>query len=147
MLTGISFVVSPADQARLTAIITDRNSPQKHVWRCRIVLLTASDLGTVAIMREAGVAKTAVWRWQRRFAEEGVEGLLRDKPRPSRVPPLADHVAERVVALTLGDPPDEATHWTGNTMAEVTGISVSSVQRIWRAHGLAPHRFRRFFLF
>ena len=144
MLTGISFVVSPADQARLTAIITDRNSPQKHVWRCRIVLLTASGLGTVAIMREAGVAKTAVWRWQRRFAEEGVEGLLRDKTRPSRVPPLADHVAERVVALTLGDPPGEATHWTGNAMAEVTGISVSSVQRIWRAHGLAPHRFRRF---
>ena len=60
-------------------------------------------------MREAGVAKTAVWRWQRRFAEEGVEGLLRDKTRPSRVPPLADHVAERVVALTLGDPPGEAT--------------------------------------
>ena len=93
MRTGNSFVVSPADQARLTAIITDRNSPQKHVLRCRIVLLTASCLGTVAIMREAGVAKTAVWRWQRRFAEEGVEGLLRDKTRPSRVPPLADHEA------------------------------------------------------
>src|SRR3546814_5050294 len=144
MRTGISFTVSPADQSRLEAIVADRNSPQKHVWRCRIVLLTAAGLGTNAIMREAGVAKTAVWRWQERFAGEGVEGLLRDKTRPSRVPPLADEVAERVVALTLVDPPGEATHWTGAAMAGAVGISVSSVHRIWRTHGLAPHRFRRF---
>jgi transposase len=144
MRTGISFTVSPDDRARLESIVADRNSPQKHVWRCRIVLLTAADLGTNAIMREASVAKTAVWRWQQRFAEEGVEGLLRDKTRPSRVPPLADAVVEQVVALTLGEPPGEATHWTGAAMAGAAGISVSSVQRIWRAHGLAPHRFRRF---
>src|SRR3546814_17559668 len=86
MRTGISFTVSPADQSRLEAIVADRNSPQKHVWRCRIVLLTAAGLGTNAIMREAGVAKTAVWRWQDRFAGEGVEGPVRDKTRPSRVP-------------------------------------------------------------
>ncbi|EDP63182.1 putative transposase [alpha proteobacterium BAL199] len=67
MRTGISFTVSTADRARLEAIVADRNSPQKHVWRCRIVLLTAAGLGTNAIMREAGVAKTAVWRWQERF--------------------------------------------------------------------------------
>ncbi|NQW05618.1 MAG: IS630 family transposase [Acidobacteria bacterium] len=144
MRTGISFTVSPDDRARLESIVADRNRPQKHVWRCRIVLLTAAGLGTNAIMREAGVAKTAVWRWQQRFAEEGVEGLLRDKTRPSRVPPLADAVVEQVVALTLGEPPGEATHWTGAAMAGAAGISVSSVQRIWRAHGLAPHRFRRF---
>jgi transposase len=144
MRTGISFTVSPADHARLEAIVADRNSPQKHVWRCRIVLLTAAGLGTNSIMREAGVAKTAVWRWQERFAEEGVDGLLRDKTRPSRVPPLADEVAERVVVLTLGDPPGETTHWTGGAMAAAVGISVSSVHRIWRTHGLAPHRFRRF---
>jgi transposase len=144
MRTGISFSVSSADRTRLEAIVADRNSPQKHVWRCRIVLLTAAGLGTNAIMREAGVAKTAVWRWQERFAEQGVAGLLRDKTRPSRVPPLADEVAERVVALTLGDPLGETTHWTGAAMAKAVGISVSSVHRIWRAHGLAPHRFRRF---
>ena len=144
MRTGISFTVSTADRARLEAIVADRNSPQKHVWRCRIVLLTAAGLGTNAIMREAGVAKTAVWRWQERFAAEGVDGLLRDKTRPSRIPPLDPSVAERVVALTLTDPPGETTHWTAATMAAQTGISVSSVQRIWRAHGLAPHRIRQF---
>jgi len=76
--------------------------------------------------------------------EEGFEGLLHDKTRPSRIPPLGSVVAERVVALTLTDPPAEATHWTGAMMAEATGISVSSVQRIWRTHGLQPHRVSQF---
>ena len=128
----------------MEAILADRNSPQKHVWRCRIVLLTAAGVGTTEIMRTAGVSKTAVWRWQERFMQEGVDGLLRDKTRPSRVPRLPDDVAERVVSLTAIDPPGEATHWTGTAMAKAVGISVSSVQRIWRAHGLQPHRCRQF---
>src|ERR671910_2665011 len=76
--------------------------------------------------------------------QEGVEGLLRDKTRPSRIAPLEEAVSERVVALTQTDPPGETTHWTGAMMAEAAGISVSSVQRIWRAHGLQPHRVRQF---
>ena len=95
-------------------------------------------------MRRTGKSKTCVWRSQERFAEEGVEGLLRDKTRPSRIAPLGPEVATRVVALTLADPPFEATHWTAAMMAGKTGISVSSVQRIWRAHGLQPHRVRQF---
>ena len=74
----------------------------------------------------------------------GSTGLLRDKTRPSRIPPLPASVHERTVALTLGDPPGEATHWTAEMMAKAAGISVSSVQRIWRAHGLQPHRVRQF---
>jgi transposase len=76
--------------------------------------------------------------------QEGFEGLLRDKTRPSRIAPLGAEVAERVVALTLTDPPAEATHWTAAMLAKVVGISVSSVQRIWRSHGLQPHRVRQF---
>ena len=72
--------------------------------------------------------------------EEGVQSLLHDKTRPARVPKLADEVAERIVALTLGEPPGEITHWTGRVMAKVARVSLTSVQRIWRAHGLAPHR-------
>jgi transposase len=74
----------------------------------------------------------------------GVDGLLHDKTRPSRVPPLPAGVVERVIALTRSDPPGETTHWTGAAMAEAAGISVSSVQRIWRSHGLQPHRVRQF---
>lgn len=72
--------------------------------------------------------------------QEGFEGLLRDRTRPSRIPPLGADVA----ALTQTDPPGEATHWTATMMAKQAGISASSVQRIWRAHGLQPHRVRQF---
>ena len=144
MRPGITINLSSVERRRLEALARDRNTAQKHVWRAEIVLLSAEGIGTNEIMRRTGKSKTCVWRWQERFAEEGYEGLLRDKTRPSRIPPLGAAVGERVVALTLTDPPAEATHWTGAVMAAQTGISVSSVQRIWRAHGLAPHRVRQF---
>src|SRR6516165_9132698 len=136
--------MSVADRARLEAIVVDRNSPQKHVWRAQIVLLTGDGVGTNEIMRRTGTSKVTVWRWQERFMRAGVAGLVRDKTRPSRIPPLPASVCERTVALTLGDPPGETTHWTAAMMAKAVGISVSSVHRIWRAHGLQPHRAREF---
>jgi transposase len=144
MRTGVTLSVTEADLERLCAVVKDRNAPQKHVWRAQIVLMSAEGVGTNAIMRETGKAKTCVWRWQERFAAEGVEGLLRDKTRPSRVPKLAPSIAERVVELTMEPPPGETTHWTSAAMAKAVGVSVSSVQRIWRAHGLQPHRVRQF---
>ena len=136
--------LNAADRVALEAVAANRNSPQKHVWRAKIVLLTADGRGTAEIMRATGKAKTVIWRWQERFRDEGAAGLWRDKTRPSRVPPLAPAVAERVVALTLAGAPPGASHWTGAAMAKTVGISVSSVQRIWRAHGLQPHRVRQF---
>jgi transposase len=136
--------VSVANRAGLEAIVADQNSPQKHVWRARVILLTAAGLGTVEIARSAGKSKKCVWRWQERFMQERVAGLLRDKTRPSRIPPLGAEVAEEVVALTQTDPPGETTHWTAGMMAKAVGISISSVQRIWRVHGLQPHRVRQF---
>ena len=144
MRTGISFTVSPTDRVRLSALVRDCNAPQKHVWRAAIVLLSCDGIGTVEIMRRTGKSKTCVWRWQERFATEGYDGLLRDKTRPSRIPPHGPELAERVVALTLVDPPGETTHWTADMMAKEAGISASAVRRIWKAHGLAPHRWRQF---
>src|SRR5438094_260707 len=144
MRKGISITVTPADRVRLQSIIRDRNSPQKHVWRARIVVLTADGEGTTAVMRAVGKGKTVVWRWQERFMQEGVEGLTRDKTRPSRIPPLPAETVDRVVALTNQTPPHEATHWTAPAMAKAVGISPSSVRRIWKGHGLQPHRVRSF---
>ena len=144
MRTGIVVNVKAADRRRLTAIVANRNSPQKHVWRARIVLLTADGLGTAEIMRQTGKSKSVVWRWQERFMRAGVDGLLRDKTRPSRKPPLDRAVIARVIDLTGGPPLGETTHWTAAAMAKAVEISVSSVQRIWRAHGLTPHRVRQF---
>src|SRR5271156_4834648 len=144
MRSGKSLSVSSDDIRRLKSLVQDRNTPQKHVWRAEIVLLTADGVGTNAIMRRTGKSKTCVWRWQERFLEEGFDGLLRDKTRPSRIKPLSAETAERVVALTLGEPPGGTTHWTDTLMAKAAGLSVSSVQRIWRTHGLQPHRMRQF---
>ena len=108
-------------------MVQDRNAPQKHVWRAEIVLLTADGVGTNEIMRRTAKSKTCVWRWQERFPEEGFDRLLRDKTRPSRIKPLGVVTTERVVALTLGDPPGETTHWTGALMAKASGLSVSSL--------------------
>ena len=136
--------VSAADRARLEAVVAAPSSPQKHVWRARIILLSADGAGTMAIARRAGVAKPTVWRWQQRFAKAGVDGLLREKSRPPGIAPLPGATVARVVALTGEPPPGEATHWTVRAMAQAVGISRASVQRIWQAHGLQPHRFKTF---
>jgi transposase len=136
--------VSPIDREHLSALARDRNAPQKHVWRAKIVLLSGDGVGTVEIMRQTAKSKTCIWRWQERFATEGFEGLLRDKTRPSRIPPLGLDITQRVVALTLADPPGETTHSTADMMAASMGISASAVRRIWKAHGLQPHRWRQF---
>ena len=70
--------VTPSDRRRLEAIVGDRNAPQKHVWRAKIVLLSADGVGTVEIMWQTGKSKTCVWRWQERFMQADYDGLLRD---------------------------------------------------------------------
>ena len=109
--------LTETDRRSLIAIITDRNSPQKHVWRAQIVLLSAEGCGTMEVTRRTGTSKTSVWRWQARFLAEAVPGLLRDKTRPSRIPPLGTEVEARVVTATQTPPPGETTHWTAPLMA------------------------------
>src|SRR5258708_752006 len=91
--------VSTADRVRLQSIAAEPNSPPKHVWRAQIVLLTAAGLGTTEIMRRTGKTKTCVWRWQDRFMQEGVDGLLHDKTRPSRIPALGEAITQQVIEL------------------------------------------------
>jgi transposase len=144
MRAGIVVTVTRADRRRLEAIVADRGAPQKHVWRANIILATADGYGTAEIMRRSGKSKPVVWRWQARFMAEGVDGLLRDKTRKPGKPPLAPDTVQRVVDLALGPPPGETTHWTGRMLAQATGISLRSVQRILEAHRIAPHRIRTF---
>ena len=144
MRKGIEVRLGAGDRERLEAVIGSGNSPQKHVWRARIVLLSAAGVGTMAIQRQTGKGKPTIWRWQARFVAEGIDGLLHDATRPSRKKPLTAATIEQVVAMTLAEPPGEATHWTGRALAKAVGVSHRSVQRIWAAHGLKPHRVRAF---
>jgi transposase len=114
------------------------------VVRARIILQSAERLPVQEVARRAGVSRPAVWRWQRRFTEEGLDGLLRDRARVPGKAQLPRETVERVLALTCSEPPGEATHWTGRAMAAAVGIGLSSVRRIWQAHRLQPHRIRTF---
>ena len=144
MRSGIQFIVSAADRDRLERIASHPSSAQKHVWRCRIVLLSADGLGTSAIMTATGKSKTCVWRWQERFMHEGIDGLLRDKTRPPGTPRASDDKVAEVIRLTQAPPPHEATHWTLRAMSARVGLAASTVRAIWKAHGLSPHRWQQF---
>jgi transposase len=137
-------LVTAADRARLEAIVADRNRAQKHVARARIILHSAERLPVAEVAKRAGVGRPAVWRWQRRFAETGVDGLLRDASRKPGKPPVPADVVQQLIALTCAEPPGEATHWTGRAMARAMGVSLRTVQRIWQTHRLQPHRIRTF---
>src|SRR3974390_3922563 len=124
MRAGIVVNVTRADRRRLETIVSDRCAPQKHVWRAQIILATAEGCGTAEIMRRSGVSKPCVWRWQRRFMEAGVDGLVHDKTRKPGKAPVADHVVARLIERTLGDPPGETTHWTSRAMASAMGLAI-----------------------
>ena len=140
----VCILLGDEDRLRLAAIVGDRNRPQKHVQRARVVLLSADRLPVLAVARQSGASRPAVWRWQQRFAEQGVDGLLRDKTRKPGKKPLSAATVAKILALPCGKPPRQATHWTGRMVAEATGVSLRAVQRIWEANRLQPHRVRTF---
>src|SRR6266704_818813 len=144
MKTQACIWLSTEDRATLEGWVADRNTPQKLVWRSRIVLLTADQVGKMAIVRAVGKCKRTVDRWQERYVGRGLAGLQRDATRRGRKPPLAASVIERVVKMTLHEKPPAATHWSARTLARALSISHTSVQRIWNAHGLKPHLVKTF---
>src|SRR5436190_16042373 len=144
MKTQACIWLSPEDRATLEGWVADRNTPQKLVWRSRIVLLSADRVGKMAIVRAVGKCKRTVDRWQERYVAHGLAGLQRDATRRGRKPPLPALVIERVVEMTLHAKPPAATHWSARTMGKAVGISHTSVQRIWNAHGLKPHLVKTF---
>jgi transposase len=131
--------ISAADRERLERLVRDRNTPQKVVWRAWIVLLASDGLTAEGIAAAVDKSLLTVRRWRRRYVAKGMDGLLKDATRPSRVKPLAPEKIKQVVHMTLHTKPPNATHWSLRSMAAAAGLSYSSVQRIWRAHGLKPH--------
>jgi transposase len=136
--------VTLEDRERLARLIADRNTAAKVVWRARIILATADGEPVKAVARATGKSKPCVWRWQERFAAEGVDGLMRDKTRPPGRKPLPQKVKLKVLKMTANATPPNATHWSVRTMAKAVGISHTAVQRIWKEAGLKPHLVRKF---
>jgi transposase len=144
MAQTVSVIVSAEDRARLAAIVADRSRPLKHLQRAQIVLHSADRLPALEVARRAGVSRPAVGGRQGPYAEAGVDRLLREGTRKPGKPPTPTAVVAKVLALTCAEPPGETTHWTGRAMARAVDLSLSTVQRIWEAHKLQPHRWRAF---
>src|SRR3979490_2869268 len=131
--------ISAADRERLERLVRDRNTPQKGVWRGGIVLLASDGLTGGGMAAAVDKSLLTVRRWRRRYMAKGMDGLLKDATRPSRVKPLTPEQNKPVVHMTLPAKPPNATHWSLRSMASAAGVSYRSVQRIWRAAGPKPH--------
>ena len=144
MANDLCIWLSAEDRSRLEGWVAGRNTPQKLVWRARIVLMWAEGAGVTAIVRASAKTKRTAYRWRERYLERGVAGLERDASRPGRVAPLSAQTIARVVQMTLHEKPPAGTHWSVRKMARAVGLSPSSVQRIWAAHELKPHLVKTF---
>ena len=136
-------VLSDEERSELTSLAARRNTAQALALRARIVLLCASGAENQQVAAELRIDKTTVGKWRRRFVEHRIDGL-RDDPRSGAPRTVEDARIEAVIVRTLESQPPDATHWSSRGMARASGLSVSTVQRIWRAFGLQPHRLETF---
>lgn len=144
MRTSKRIVVNEKDRVQLGQVIRNGNTPQKVSLRARIVLLSADGVSTGDIMRRLSTSTPTISRWRNRYEADGVVGLFRDRSRPGRKRRIGQAKVHEVVHRTLQEKPSCATHWSTRSLAKVVGLSSASVQRIWKAHGLKPHRVRTF---
>jgi transposase len=139
-----AITLSSDQQAILEQWARSRLLPARMVERARIVLLAAEGRQDKQIAAAMKITPKKVSRWRSRFLTLGMAGLERDAPRPGRSPKITASFVRRVVKMTTRQKPPNATHWSTRSMARVVGISEASVRRIWRSHGLKPHRVESF---
>ena len=144
MRTSKQINVKDRDREQLNQVVRNGNTPQKIALRARIVLLSADGISTGEMMQQLGTTTPTISRWRDRYESEGISGLLKDRSRPGRKRRIEDAKVREVVERTLQDKPSNATHWSTRSLAAVVGLSPASIQRIWKAHGLKPHRVRTF---
>ena len=135
--------VPETDKAVLQALVRAPTSEQRLVTRAHIVLRSAEGAAIEHVARDVGVAIMTVKLWRRRYAEAGLAGLT-DAPRPGHPATYGREERDRLMALTLGPPPEGTTHWSVRSMAEASGMSPSTVHRLWSELGLKPHRTETF---
>jgi transposase len=135
--------LSEAERGELKSLASRRSTAQALALRARIVLACAEGAQNKVVAARLGLKSDTVGKWRRRFVERRLEGL-HDEPRSGTPRTIEDERIEAVIVRTLESLPPDATHWSSRGMAKASGLSVSTVQRIWRAFGLQPHRLETF---
>jgi transposase len=116
-----------------------RRNPQRLVDRAKIILLAAQGLENKDIALQIGQDRGKVGRWRQRYAQFGMDGIVKDKTRPGRIPAIPSKIRSKIIEKTLNAKPEGATHWSRTSMSKEMGVSESTVGRIWSANGLKPH--------
>lgn len=140
MRVAVAIVLEADERELLERLSRSRSTPVRLAERSKIVLLAAEGKTNGEIAKELGITRQKVGRWRDRYHELGLAGIEKDAPRPGRKKEISSRKRNKVIELTTQEKPEGATHWSRRLMAERMNISESSVGRIWRAHGLKPHR-------
>ncbi|MCA1733539.1 MAG: IS630 family transposase [Acidobacteria bacterium] len=137
-------VLTETERRELERLAKGRRVPVRVAFRAKIVLLAAEGKENLRIAEDLNTTPRAVGKWRSRYVTGGLEMILKDAPRGGRPSVVTPEKAAEIVRRTLKEKPKKATHWTSRTMAKAAGVSESSVRRVWKQHGLKPHRFRTF---
>jgi transposase len=128
------------DRELLDLLARAPKTPQRVALRARIILGAAAGRSINGLAQELGVTRPTVLLWRERYGEAGIDGLLKDAPRPGRKKKISAEKVEAIVNATLHTKPKAATHWSTRTMGRAQRVSEATVRRIWQTHGLQPHR-------
>src|SRR5665213_1468588 len=136
--------ITDDDRSTLTTWSRSRALPQRLVLRARIVLLAAEGMPNRQIAAKTATSQPTVHLWRSRYASGGIAALELDQPGRGRPKQHGEEVATKIISVTLGKPPRGMTHWSTRLVAEQVGVGSTTVHRVWREHGLQPHRTRGF---
>lgn len=139
-----ALAVDENQRKRLQYLVRSGKTPQKIALRARIILLAAEGTPNNAIAATLGTSRPTVILWRQRFSRLGVPGIMKDAKRPGRRKAISEEVIKQIVEKTLHSTPVGQTHWSTRTMAKEVGLSHDTIHRIWKQHGLAPHRVETF---
>lgn len=144
MRVAPEILLSPEERQRLEKLARGRSTAARLVQRAQIVLLASEGKENREIAAELGIVRHTVGRWRSRYAQLGLAGIEKDSPRSGRLPSISEEAIQAVIRKTTQETPNDATHWSTRSMAKATGLSAATIRRIWRRHGLKPHRVRTF---
>jgi len=142
----VAAAISLTEQQRqqLESYARGRSVAVRLALRANMILLAADGLENRQIAEQVGVGRDTVALWRKRFAASGIAGIIKDAARRGRKPKLSAHTVQKIVRKTTQEKPAQATQWSTRSMARAMGVSPATVGRIWRRHGLKPHRVKRF---
>jgi transposase len=144
MRVAAPVVISDEDRPTLERWSRGRRYAARLVLRAKIVLLSAAGKQNKEIAEQLGTRQKTVGLWRKRFVSAGLAGIRKDAPRGGRPPKVRQAMAAEIVRKTTTEKPANETHWSTRSLAEELGTSQSTVQRVWKANGLQPHRFKTF---